>query len=73
MTGEEFLAEWHPAVASRNPGALGRFLADHSLFRSAAWPVETFTLFSSLLGHGGPSYRPEAVYPLQTPVTALQR
>ena len=56
-----------------NPGEkFGMYLASHSLFRAGPWPIESFTLFSSFLGHGGPSYRAEAVYSLQTPATVPQ-
>ena len=43
---------------------LHAFVAGNNLFR-AAFHVDTFTLFSSRLGHGDPVYTAEVEYPLQ--------
>lgn len=40
------------------------FLAEHGLFRAAAFCADHFTLFSSHQGHGGAHYVPEANFPL---------
>ncbi|SOD99003.1 RNA 2',3'-cyclic phosphodiesterase [Caenispirillum bisanense] len=40
------------------------FIAHHNLFRSEPFRVDRFTLFSSDLGRGGPTYTAEADYPL---------
>jgi 2'-5' RNA ligase len=40
------------------------FIGANSLFRAAPFPVEHFTLFSSVLGRSGPTYRAEAEFPL---------
>ena len=40
------------------------FLAHHSLFSSAQFPVHQFVLFSSHLGSGGSVYHAERIYPL---------
>lgn len=40
------------------------FIAHHNLFRYGPFPVEHFTLFSSILGRGGATYTAEAEYPL---------
>jgi 2'-5' RNA ligase len=40
------------------------FLRANSLFRAAPFRVERFVLFSSVLGRSGPTYRPEAEFPL---------
>lgn len=48
-----------------SPGAkLQDFLAVHALFRSAPFPVEGISLFSSFLSNSGAIYRQEAVYDL---------
>jgi 2'-5' RNA ligase len=43
---------------------LHTFIAAHNLLRDG-FRVESFTLFSSRLGHGDPVYTAEAVYPLE--------
>ena len=40
------------------------FLAEHGLFRAAAFCADHFTLFSSHQGHGGAHYVAEAHFPL---------
>lgn len=53
----------------KKPDALAqdvpRWLAQHSAFRSDAIPVESFTLYSSLLTPQGPRYSREAVFSLK--------
>ena len=46
---------------------LQAFLAQHALFRLPAFPVTSFTLYSSFLSHKGAIYRAEADYPLDRP------
>lgn len=46
------------------PGRVQQFIADHSLLRLPPFRVESFTLFSSFLGHAGAIYRAEATYEL---------
>ena len=43
---------------------LGDYLSAHSQFRAGPVDVRRITLFSSVLGHNGAIYRPEAAYPL---------
>lgn len=43
---------------------VGEFLQGHSLFKTSAFEVSEFHLFSSSLGRQGPVYRPEASYRL---------
>lgn len=52
-----------------NPPAsrLGAFLSGNSLFKSAPFSVEEFTLFSSFLARGGAIHRAEADYRLGAP------
>lgn len=45
---------------------LYKYLADHALFKCPAFPVESFTLYSSFLSSNGAIYTPEAEYPLET-------
>lgn len=40
------------------------FLGTNSLFRAAPFRIEHFTLFSSVLGRSGPTYRAETEFPL---------
>ena len=49
-----------------NPGPkLQEFLAHNALFRSAPFPVDSFTLYSSFLSTNGAIHRAEADYPLE--------
>jgi RNA 2',3'-cyclic 3'-phosphodiesterase len=48
-----------------SPERVAGFLRANSLFRSAPFTVEQFVLFSSVLGHSGPTYRMEAEFPLE--------
>jgi 2'-5' RNA ligase len=49
-----------------DPGPkLGRFIADKSPLRIGPFPVERFTLFSSVLGAEGPHYTEEVEYELE--------
>ena len=43
------------------------FLGDHGGFRAAPFSVDTFALYSSALGRGGPIYTREVEYPLDRP------
>ena len=43
---------------------VGEFLQRHGLFKTPAFQVREFHLFSSILGRAGPLYRIEASYPL---------
>ncbi len=54
------LARLKGAPAERVAG----FLEAHGLFATAAFPVERFVLYSSLLSRGGAIYRAEAEFPL---------
>ena len=47
------------------PGRVPDFLTDHALYRSGAFEVEAFTLFSSVLTSDGSHYTSERVYPLR--------
>ena len=47
------------------PGRMLDFLTDHALYRSGAFEVGAFTLFSSVLTSDGSHYTPERVYALQ--------
>ncbi len=44
---------------------VGAFLANHNLFASEPFAVDSFALFSSLLSRNGAVYRAEASYPLK--------
>lgn len=44
------------------PARVSRFLAHNGLFASDPFPVEGFTLFSSVLGRGGASHRAESEF-----------
>ncbi len=57
------LARLHNPPASR----LGAFLSGNSMFKSAPFLVEEFTLFSSFLTRGGAIHRAEADYRLDAP------
>lgn len=57
------LARLKDAPADR----VGRFIADHGLFRAGPIPIRHFTLFESRPGRAGPVYRPLDDYPLETP------
>ena len=46
-------------------GRVGRFVADHNLYRSAPVAVDAFTLYSSHLARAGAIHSAEATYPLQ--------
>jgi RNA 2',3'-cyclic 3'-phosphodiesterase len=50
---------------SPSPESVRQYLARHADFKSDAIPVESFVLYSSLLAPQGPTYRREAIYPLQ--------
>ncbi len=52
------------------PIRVADFLGRHALFRSPPIAVESFTLFSSFLSHGGAIYTAEAEYPLILPHAA---
>ena len=43
---------------------LGRYLEERSLLRVGPFPIESFVLYSSLLGAEGPHYTEEVVYDL---------
>jgi 2'-5' RNA ligase len=43
---------------------VAQFLAEHGLFRTGPFPVETFELFSSHRGRSGAHYRSECTYTL---------
>lgn len=47
------------------PERVGRFIADHGLFRAGPVPIGHFTLFESRPGRTGPVYRPLGDYPLE--------
>lgn len=47
------------------PERVAGFLRANGLFRAPAFTVEQFVLFSSMLGHTGPTYRAEAEFPLE--------
>ena len=55
------------------PDKLQKFLAERSLYRSRAFTVEGFTLFSSFLSSSGAIYTPEVEYPLEpaSPLAAV--
>jgi 2'-5' RNA ligase len=44
------------------PVKVGRFLENHGLFLSSPFPVEEFSLYSSVLGRKGATHRLEACY-----------
>ena len=46
------------------PEKLGRYLAAQALFKSVPFQVDSFTLYSSILGKNGAVYRPEQRYDL---------
>ena len=57
----------HVALArfKGDPGPkLGRYLEERSLLRVGPFPIESFVLYSSLLGAEGPHYTEEVVYDL---------
>jgi 2'-5' RNA ligase len=47
------------------PERVADFLRANGLFRAPPFTVEQFVLFSSVLGHAGPTYRAEAEFPLE--------
>jgi 2'-5' RNA ligase len=50
-----------------NPGkGLQDYMAEHALFRTEPFQVESFTLYSSFLSASGAIYRAEADYPLES-------
>ncbi len=51
-------------LRSTPPEKVGRFLAAHALFKSVPFQVDSFTLYSSILGKKGAVYRPEQRYDL---------
>ncbi len=52
---------------SSNPGPkLQSFLTEHALYRSEAFSVDRFTLYSSFLSASGAIYRPEVEYGLES-------
>lgn len=55
------LARLKDAPADR----VGRFIADHGLFRAGPIPIRHFTLFESRPGRTGPAYHPLGEYPLE--------
>lgn len=52
-----------------NRGRLSQFIQGNNLFRYPDIPVTAFSLFSSKLGHTGPTYTEEARYPLGEDLT----
>ena len=46
-----------------SPGEARGWLAANTLFRAVPFAVESFTLFSSVLGRSGPRYTPECRFP----------
>lgn len=52
------------------PERLAALLGSHGLFRAGPAPIESFQLFSSVLGRSGSVYRIEADYPLSLPMLA---
>lgn len=68
--GRKFKAHVTLARFKRNSSAkLHEYLAYHAQFRSEAFIVREFVLYSSLLRHTGVIYRPEANYALRSPQT----
>ncbi|MDA0787039.1 MAG: RNA 2',3'-cyclic phosphodiesterase [Proteobacteria bacterium] len=64
--------KFHPHVTlarcrDTRAARIAGFLIDHGGFRAAAFPVGSFALYSSTLGHGGAVYNREADYPLGRP------
>jgi len=59
----------HVTVARLNnahPEFIGRYLAEHSLFTSDAFEVNSFHLYSSMPGKNGAHYRKEATFVLSS-------
>lgn len=64
--GRKFKPHVTLARFSANPGPkLQSFLTEHALYRSEAFTVDRFTLFSSFLSASGAIYRPEVEYELE--------
>ncbi len=61
----------HVTIARLNrdahPDRLGRYLADHGLFRAGPFRVDHFTLYRSHLGKGAAVYEPLREHPLAEP------
>jgi 2'-5' RNA ligase len=68
VKGEDRQFMPHVTLARLDRGAsrehVAGFIGANSLFRAAPFPVERFTLFSSVLSRSGPTYRAEAEFPL---------
>ena len=50
------------------PDKLQKYLAEHALYKSEPFPIDSFTLFSSFLSSSGAIYTPEVEYELAQPV-----
>jgi 2'-5' RNA ligase len=49
------------------PDKLQKYLAEHALYKSEPFPIDSFTLFSSFLSSSGAIYTPEVEYALTQP------
>lgn len=68
--GRKFRPHVTLARIKEDPGPrLPIFLADHNLYESRPFPVDSFTLFSSFLSKNGAIHRPEADFPFDKPLS----